>query len=117
MSTYPHEKTLLEYEKGRMDTKMATGQSLRHIGKLYEAQAAANISRYDLRDKVDTMGSRLNSLETRSNALERKANKLEARTEMLETRVDALQSQVEHLTTLIETFLPKHKRKLSNPKT
>ncbi len=107
MNTYPYEKVLLEYDKGKIDVKMATGQSLQHIGKLYEAQAAANISRYDLRDKVDSLESRINSLESRSQALERMARKLKTRVETLETSVD-------RLTTLIETFLPKHKRKSSD---
>jgi hypothetical protein len=61
---------------------MAIGHSLQHIDKLYEAHTAANLSRYELRSKVDT----------------------------LENKVNALQKTVDRLTALVEKFLPKHKR-------
>ncbi len=85
MSTYPIEKILSEYEHNRMDVEMATGHSLQHISKLYEAQTAANVSHYELRGKIDT----------------------------LENTVNALQAKVDRLTALVEKFLPKRKRKSS----
>ncbi len=85
MSTYPIEKVLSEYENDRMNVEMAMGHSLQHIDKLYEAQTAANVSRYELRSKADT----------------------------LENKVNALQAKVDRLTTLVEKFLPKRKRKSS----
>ncbi len=85
MSTYPIEKVLSEYENDRMKVEMTMGHSLQHIEKLYEAQTAANLNRYELRGKVDT----------------------------LENTVNALQAKVDRLTALVEKFLPKHKRKSS----
>ncbi len=85
MSTYPIEKILSEYEHNRMNVEMATGHGLQHISKLYEAQTAANVSRYELRSKVDS----------------------------LENTVNALQAKVDRLTALIEKVLPKRERKSS----
>jgi len=85
MSTYPIEKILSEYEHNRMNVEMATGHALQHISKLYEAQTAANVSRYGLRGRVDA----------------------------LEKIVTALQAKVDRLTALIEKFLPRRKRKSS----
>ncbi len=85
MSTYPIEKILSEYENSRMNVEMAVGHNLQHTNKLYEAQTAANVSRYEMRGKIDT----------------------------LENTVNALQAKVDRLTALIEKFLPKHKRKSS----
>lgn len=82
MSTYDHKQVITDYATGKITPEMAVGHTLQHIDKLYEAQTAANISRYELRNKVDT----------------------------LENRVNALQIAVDHLTTLIKKFLPKHKR-------
>jgi hypothetical protein len=42
---------------------MAVGHCLQHVGKLYEAQTAANLSRYELRSKVDTLESVVNTLQ------------------------------------------------------
>ncbi len=85
MGTYDYEKVVSDYANGRMKVEMAMGHSLQHIGKLYEAQTAANVSHYELRGKIDT----------------------------LENTVNALQAKVDRLTTLIEKLLPKRKRKSS----
>jgi hypothetical protein len=83
MGTYDHKKVLLDYANGNITAEMAVGHSLQHIGKLYEAQTAANLSRYELRSKVD----------------------------MLENMVNTLQTEVTHLTVLIEQVLPQRKTK------
>ncbi len=85
MGTYDYKRVISDYDNERMDVEMAMGHSLQHIGKLYEAQIAANISRYELRGKVDT----------------------------LENTVNTLQKEVTRLTALVEKFLPKRKRKSS----
>lgn len=83
MSTYDHKQVLSDYANGDITAEMAVGHSLQHIGKLYEAQAAANLSRYELRSKVDS----------------------------LESKVNTLQAEVARLTALIEKFLSKRKQK------
>jgi len=75
MGTYDHKQVLFDYANNKITVEMATGHSLQHIGKLYEAQTAANVSRYELRGKIDT----------------------------LENRVKALQAQVDRLTARIES--------------
>lgn len=85
MSTYDHKRVLSDYDKGNITAEMAVGHSLQHIGKLYEAQTAANLSRYELRSKVDT----------------------------LESKVNILQAEVARLTTLVEKYLPGRKQKSS----
>jgi chaperonin cofactor prefoldin len=82
MDTYDHKQILSDYANSKMPVEMAMGHSLQHIDKLYEAQTAANVSRYELRGKIDT----------------------------LENRVNALQTKVDRLTALIEKLLPKRKR-------
>jgi len=82
MGTYDHKQVITDYESGKLTPEMAIGHSLQHIDKLYEAQTAANLSRFELRSKVDT----------------------------LETKVNALQKTIDRLTTLVEKFLPKRKR-------
>ncbi len=85
MGTYNHKQIISDYANGNITAEMATGHSLQHIDKLYEAQTAANLSRYELRGRID----------------------------ILEKTVNALQDKVNRLTALIEKFLPKHKRKSS----
>lgn len=63
MSTYDHKRVLSDYTNGNITAEMAVGHSLQHIGKLYEAQTAANLSRYELRSKVDTLESVVNTLQ------------------------------------------------------
>jgi hypothetical protein len=82
MGTYGHKQVISDYANGKLTPEMAIGHSLQHIDKLYEVQTAANISRYELRSKVDT----------------------------LENKANALQVAVDHLTALVEKFLPKRKR-------
>ena len=79
MGTYDHKQIISDYATGKITPEMAIGHSLQHIDKLYEAQTAANLSRYELRSKVDTM----------------------------ENKVNALQKAVDRLTALVEKFLPK----------
>lgn len=64
MGTYDHKQVLLDYANGNITAEMAIGHSLQHVGKLYEAQTAANLSRYELRSKVDTLESMVNALQT-----------------------------------------------------
>lgn len=82
MGTYDHKQVISDYATGKMTPEMAIGHSLQHIDKLYEAQTAANVSRHELRNKVD----------------------------ILENKVNALQKTVDRLTALVEKFLPKRKR-------
>ena len=85
MGTYDHKQVISDYANGRMTAEMAIGHALQHIDKLYETQTAANVSHYELRDKIDT----------------------------LEKMVNALQAKVDRLTALVEKLLPKRKRKSS----
>lgn len=64
MSTYDHKQVLSDYANGNMTVEMAMGHSLQHIDNLYELQTTANINRYELRGKVDTLESRVNILQT-----------------------------------------------------
>ena len=64
MGTYDPKQLLLDYANGNITAEMAVGHSLQHIGKLYEAQTAANLSRYELRSKVDSLESMVNTLQT-----------------------------------------------------
>jgi hypothetical protein len=58
---------------------------LQHIGKLYEGQTTANLSRYELRSKVET----------------------------LENIADTLQTEIARLAVLLEQVLPRRKQKSS----
>jgi uncharacterized small protein (DUF1192 family) len=64
MSTYDHKQVLTDYANGKMTVEMAMGHSLQHIDHLYELQTTANVNRYELRGKVDTLESRVNTLQT-----------------------------------------------------
>ncbi len=64
MSTYDFDKVLSDYANGRMTLEMAMGHSLQHIGKLYEALAAANPSRSAGQIKIDALEKRVNSQQT-----------------------------------------------------
>lgn len=83
MGTYDHKQLLSDYANSKITVEMAMGHTLQHIGNLYEAQTAANLSRYELRSKVDT----------------------------LEHTVATLQARIDRLTTLVEKFLPRRKGK------
>ena len=85
MGTYDHKQVLSDYANGKITIEMAMGHTLQHIGNLYEAQTTANLSRYELRSKVDT----------------------------LEKTVNTLQTKIDRLTALVERFLPKHTGKTS----
>ncbi len=83
MGTYNHKKVLSDYANGNITAEMAVGHSLQHIDKLYENQTTDNLSRFELRSKVDT----------------------------LENTISTLQAEIARLTTLVENFLHKGKRK------
>lgn len=63
MSTYDYNKVMSDYSNDRMTVEMATGHSLQHIGKLYEAQTASNTAHYALQSKVDGLEKRIHSLQ------------------------------------------------------
>jgi hypothetical protein len=86
MGTYNHKQILSDYENGRLTVEMAMGHSLQHIDKLYELQTTANVNRYEMRGKMDS----------------------------IENRVNTLQKEVARLTALVEKFLPKRKQKSSD---
>jgi hypothetical protein len=69
MGTYPLKQIMSEYEHGHMPVEMALGHTLQHLEQLYEAQTAANLSRYELRSQVDTLESRVSLLQTALAAL------------------------------------------------
>lgn len=64
MGTYDHKKVLSDYANGRITTDMAVGHVLQHLDKLYELQTAANINRYDLRGRVDTLQQTVADMQT-----------------------------------------------------
>jgi hypothetical protein len=86
MGTYNHKQILSDYENGRMAVEMAMGHSLQHIDKLYELQTTANVNRYEMRGKIDT----------------------------LENKVNSLHKEVARLAALVEKLLPKCKQKSSD---
>ena len=86
MGTYDHKQILSDYANGRMTVEMAMGHALQHIEKLYELQTTANINRYELRGRVDT----------------------------LDKTVSTLQAEVARLVAFIEKLLPKQKQKSSD---
>jgi hypothetical protein len=61
MSTYDFDKVLSDYEHGRITVEMAVGHSLQHIGKLYEAQAAATTDRRTGQTKLDALDKRIDT--------------------------------------------------------
>ena len=86
MGTYDYKQVISDYANGNITVEMAVGHSLQHIGKLYEGQTTANLSRYELRSKVDT----------------------------LENMVNTLQTEIARLATLVKKTLPKRKQKSFN---
>jgi hypothetical protein len=85
MGTYDYKQVLSDYASGKITVEIAMGHTLQHLDKLYELQTVANVNRYELRGRVDT----------------------------LENRVNTLQTKIDRLTALVERFLPKRKRKTS----
>ena len=76
MGTYDHKQILSDYESGKLTVEMAIGHTLQHIDKLYEFQTVANINRYELRGKIDTLENRVNSLQTEIARLTASAEKI-----------------------------------------
>ena len=85
MGTYDHKEVLSDYANDRITVEMAMGHALQHIDKLYELQTNANINRYELRGRVDT----------------------------LDKTVSTLKREVARLVALVEKVLPKPKHKSS----
>lgn len=69
MGTYDPKQILSDYANGNITVEMAIGHALQHLDKLYELQTVANLNRYDLRGRVDTLENRLNSLQTKIDRL------------------------------------------------
>ncbi len=59
MSTYDHKQVLSDYAAGRITAEMATGHSLQHIGKLYEAQATITANQRAEQAKIDALEKRI----------------------------------------------------------
>ncbi len=78
MSTYDHKKVLSDYANGRMDVEMATGHSLQHIDKLYQAQSTANTRRQEIRDQATKLEKEVKTLRSKVKRLQALANKLAA---------------------------------------
>lgn len=69
MGTYDPKQILSDYANGNITIEMAMGHTLQHLDKLYELQTVANLNRYELRGRVDTLENRLNSLQTKIDRL------------------------------------------------
>ncbi len=69
MSTYDHRQILSDYANGNITAEMAVGHALQHLDKLYELQTVANLNRYELRGRVDTLEIRLNNLQAKIDRL------------------------------------------------
>lgn len=63
MGTYDHKQVIADYANGTLTPEMAIGHTLQRIDKLYEAQTTANLSRSELRSKVDTLQNKVNALQ------------------------------------------------------
>ncbi len=81
MSTYSPKKLLSLWRLKKIDVEMATGHTLQNLVEQQETQAATNVTMYQLRSKVDT----------------------------LESTVNTLQAEIARLTAAVEKFLPKRK--------
>ncbi|MCK6625886.1 MAG: hypothetical protein L6R45_12005 [Anaerolineae bacterium] len=69
MGTYDPKQILSDYANGNITVEMAMGHALQHLDKLYELQTVANLNRYELRGRVDTLENRLNSLQAKFDRL------------------------------------------------
>lgn len=69
MGTYDPKQILSDYANGNITVEMAMGHALQHLDKLYELQTVANLNRYELRGRVDTLENRLNSLQAKIDRL------------------------------------------------
>lgn len=69
MGTYNHKQVLSDYANGNITAEMAVGHGLQHIDKLYDAQTTANLSRYELRSKVDSLENAVSTLQTEITSL------------------------------------------------
>ena len=76
MGTYDHNKILTDYASGKMDVERAVGHILQHIDKLYELQTTANINRYELRGRLDTLDKTVSTLQAEINQVVREIGRL-----------------------------------------
>ncbi|MFQ5544064.1 MAG: hypothetical protein ACE5FY_06900 [Nitrospiria bacterium] len=89
MGTYDHKQVITDYANGRITPEMATGHSLQHIDKLYQAQAAVNANHQELRSKVKHLEDELKTLQTQMDRWQKRP-----------TEVDRLQTLEDGLTAL-----------------
>jgi chromosome segregation ATPase len=89
MGTYDYKKVLSEYDNGRMTVDMAVGHSLQHIGKLYEAQTAANASHRAWQAKVDRLEDALKTLQAEVDRWQKRQTQTD-RLQQLENALTAL---------------------------
>ncbi len=62
MSTYDHEKILIDWSNGTLTADMAIGHALQHIAGLYTSQKALQNKVNHLENKVTTLQSQLDRL-------------------------------------------------------
>ena len=60
MSTYDHKQVLADYDKGKITPEMATGHSLQHIDKLYDALKS---SRQEWQAKFEALDQRVTGVQ------------------------------------------------------
>lgn len=76
MGTYDPEKVMADYANGTITVEMAMGHAWQHINKLYELQTTANVNRYQLRGKIDTLEHSLSALQEKVDRLTAQVKKL-----------------------------------------
>ncbi len=69
MGTYDPKKVLSDYANGTITVEMAMGHAWQHINKLYDLQTTANVNRYELRGKIDTLAHSLNAVQEKVDRL------------------------------------------------
>lgn len=77
MGTYDHKKLLSDWATGSITNDMATGHTLQHLGRLYEAQDQANLSRQELRQEVGQLKAKLKQARTDNRRLTRQVDQLQ----------------------------------------
>ena len=92
MSTYDHKQVLSDYDKGKITPEMATGHSLQHIDKLYDALKS---SRQEWQAKFYALDQRVTGMQTAVDRLQAVIKKARAKQKLQNT---LSQPQVENLT-------------------